>query len=290
MYFHEGKWGYKQGDRILVSPQYDTAFAFDKYNKIALVANKNRLSKTINPLSGSEEIVYDYFFIDRNNHKIELKENASAKPIYTFDYQQDLHLNYLNTKDDFKIIYNSKVYLFTKDGKQVCYGYDDIQPSVSENMFIVEDVLSRFKETERVYGVITKTEGEILKPKFHGVKLNLEDSLIIACNAVFNYSLADEVFDFKGKLIYSNKNHIEYASKTLKVMKVFEPEEHYEFFKDASLKKNELSGEEFKLINYRKAIIIDKERLVLVDLETLKTKIVGKEKLQDNLNRLIMDF
>jgi len=46
------KWGYKSLDKVIIDAKYDTAFAFDKTNQIALVANKNEFNKSVNPLTG----------------------------------------------------------------------------------------------------------------------------------------------------------------------------------------------------------------------------------------------
>lgn len=273
----------------MILPQYDTAFAFDLSNRIALVANKNQSYKNINPITGLEENAFDYFFIDQNNQRLKLKEGEATSPRDQFEFQQELHLNYLNNNDEFKVMYNSKVYLFSKEGKQLSFGYDNIEHTSLKDLFIVESIITQLNKTERVYGVISKNKGEVLKPKFHNIIINTDDSLIIACNAIFNYSLADEVYDLKGKLLYPNKNHIEYASKKIKVLKVFEPEVYFELIQDGSQKKIEVAGEEFKLSGNNKAVIVDKEKLILVDLNSFKMKTFSKEKLLDNFNKLMMN-
>ena len=54
------KWGYKKDSKVVIIPEYDTAFAFDKTGQIALVANKNKFNKEVNqnlknPLTGESE-------------------------------------------------------------------------------------------------------------------------------------------------------------------------------------------------------------------------------------------
>ena len=60
-------------DKVIIIAEYDTVFAFDKTNQIALVANKNEFNKSVNPLTGVEEIGFDYYYINSLNQKIKLE-------------------------------------------------------------------------------------------------------------------------------------------------------------------------------------------------------------------------
>ena len=87
------KWGYKKDSKVVIIPEYDTAFAFDKTGQIALVANKNKFNKEVNPISGEEEYNYDYSYIDYKNNKLKIQAEHFPDSMFIFPQQQELHLS-----------------------------------------------------------------------------------------------------------------------------------------------------------------------------------------------------
>ena len=44
------KWGYKNSQKTIITPEYDTVIDFDKTNQVAMVANKSEFNKVVNPI------------------------------------------------------------------------------------------------------------------------------------------------------------------------------------------------------------------------------------------------
>ncbi len=279
------KWGYKTASPV-IQPQYDTAFAFDQQDRIAMVGNKNNSKTLINPLTGEETAVIDYYFITDKNVKLKLKEAQSKDSISAFPNQEELKLDYLNTSSRFKVLYNNKVYLFNKAGKQLSYGFDNIVKSDIDRFYITELYTESSGDIVRSKGLIDTTGKTIIKCENKHITINTEDSVIYCCSAVFNRSISDEVYNYSGTVIYTNKNHIEFSSKHIHVYKLYEPKIIYMIADD--IKKDEfgIEGEDFYYLDHNKALIVNKENWILVNLETGKKQKVNKELYLSTINTI----
>ncbi len=221
------KWGYKIGNSIIIKPEYDTAFTFDETNQIAMTGNRNLLVTGINPLTGAEIPTIDYYFINPQNQKIKLKSSQSIDSAFVFPNQEELSGNYINNSHWFKILFHNKVYLFRKNGKQLTAGFENIYNSPLEQFFITESDIKRYNDVKRAKGLIDSTGKTIIKCENKHIEINTEDSVIYCCSAVFGVKLSDDVFDYHGNIIYTNKNHIEFSSGNIHVSKLFEPKVLY---------------------------------------------------------------
>lgn len=286
--FNENKkWGYKIGEKVIITPQYDTVFSFDKTNQIALVSNKNEFNKEVNLLTGEEEYVFDYFFINPKNNKVKLQVEHFPDSMFTFGNQQELQFNYLDSSNYFKILFQNKLYLVSKTGKQLSSGFDNIIETKAKGYFETEKYSEFNKEIIRTKGLVDSTGLEVVKCKFHSVSINTEDSTIYCCSAVYNSRLNDDVYNYKGKLIYSNKNHIEFSSKIIHVLKQYEPNET--FVIENSITKNsfDIDGNLFVYLKKNKALIINKDNWYIIDILTKKRQKVDKEEYFKNLYQMI---
>lgn len=281
------KWGYQEGNMTIIVPEYDTAFAFDKTNRVALVANKNELNKVVNPLTGEEEIALDYFYIDRKNNKIKLLAEHFPDSMYTFPDQQELQSNYLDSSNYFKILFQNKLYLFSKNGVQLSNGYDNIVPAKKADFFETENNSEIDKKIVRKKGLIDSTGLMIIKCRYNDVVINTEDSVIYCCSAIYNTKSNDDVFDYKGKMIYTNKKHIEFSSETIHVLKTYEPEEVFIVENDLTKENYEVTGSAFYYLKNNKALIVNKENWFVLDLKTKKRQKVDKETYFSNLYMML---
>lgn len=277
------KWGYKKDHKIIITPQYDTAFIFDKTNQIALVANKSEFNKVVNPLSGEEEYAFDYFYIDCHNTKIKLLAEHFPDSISTFTNQQELQYNYRDSSDYFKIIFENKIYLFSKKGKQLSIGYDNITETKAKGYFETENYSEFGKKMVRTKGLIDSTGLVVVKCKYHKVLINKEDSSIYCCSVVYNNKLNDDVYNYKGKLIYTNQKHIEFSSKTIHVMKSYEPREAFIIENSETNDLLDFEGNDFYYLQKNKALFINKDNWFVIDLKSKKKQKVDKEVYFQNL-------
>lgn len=238
---------------------------------------RDPLHTEVNPLTGEEKQVVDYYFIRRNNSRLTLKLPSSADSLSVFPAQQELSLDYLSASTVFKVLYERKVWLFNKQGKQLSGGYDNLFPAGGDARFFVTETYGEWdKEVVRVKGLIDTSGHIIVGCEKKHVRINTEDSVIYACSAIFNKRLSDEVFDYAGTLIYSNKHHIEFAAKDLYVYKLYEPKE---LFMVANRAKDlyGIEGQSFYNLNHKKALIVDRDTWLVVNLQTGKKQKVNKE-------------
>lgn len=262
-------------------------FAFDKTNQVALVANKNEFNKILNPLTGEEKVSLDYFYINRKNNKIKLLAEHFPDSMFTFPDQQELQAAYSDSSNYFKILFQNKLYLFSKNGKQLSTGYDNIIPSKTHGFFETENSSEFDKQIVRVKGLIDSSGLVVVKCKYHDITINKEDSSVYCCSAVFNSRLNDDVYDFKGKIIYTNRKHIEFSSKTLHVLKTFEPNEAFIIEDSKTNNQYEIEGSGFYYLKKNKAFIVNKDNWFVLDLKTKKRQKVDKEEYFRNLYHLL---
>lgn len=281
------KWGYKIGEKVVIIPEYDTAYPFDKTNQIALVSNKNEFNKEVNPLTGEEEDVFDYFFIDAKNNKVKLLVENFPDSMFTFGHQQELQFNYQDSSNYFKILFQNKLYLVSKKGKQISGGFDNISESKAKGYFETEKYSEFNKEIIRTKGLVDSTGLEVIKCKYHTVVINTEDSTIYCCSAVYNSKLNDDVYNYKGKLIYSNKNHIEFSSKIIHVLKHYEPNEFFVIENSMTHNSYDVDGNLFVYLKKNKALVINKDNWFILDILTKKRQKIDKDEYFQNLYRMI---
>lgn len=271
------KWGYKLNGKVLIAPQYDTAFPFDNTGSIAMAGISYKGRTEINQLTGEEKQQTDYVFINRNNTRLGLGRKGFADSVTAFSAQQELHLNYLSASPVFKILYQQKVWLFNKHGKQLSEGYDNIYAADTDGRFFMTETYSeRDKEVVRIKGLIDSSGRTIVNCEKKHIRINAADSIIYTCSAIFNRRLSDDVFDYRGKLIYSNKNHLEFAAKDLYIYKLYEPKE---VFMVANNTKDlyGIEGQHIYDLKHKKMLIVDRDTWVFVNLQTGKKQKVDQE-------------
>ena len=271
------KWGYKKDSKVVIIPEYDTAFAFDKTGQIALVANKNKFNKEVNPISGEEEYNYDYSYIDYKNNKLKIQAEHFPDSMFIFPQQQELHLSYRDSSNYFKILFQGKLYLLNKNGKQLSSGFDNITETKAKGYFETENYSKFEKKVVRIKGLIDSTGFQVVKCKYHSININKEDSSIYCCSAVFNAKLNDDAFNYKGKLIYSSIKHIEFSSKTLHIIKSYSPREEFIVENTKTGETYYLDGESIRYLKNNKAALIKNNNLYVIDLLTQKKQKLDKE-------------
>jgi len=67
------KWGFKQGQTVIIEPQYDSVYGFDQTNQICLVGNIDPLKRSVNSLTKQVKIGYTFNFINTKHQKLYFK-------------------------------------------------------------------------------------------------------------------------------------------------------------------------------------------------------------------------
>lgn len=273
-----GKWGFKRNDSILIPAQFDTVFGFDKSKRIALVGNINPFTTTINPLSGETQAQIDYSYITPANRLVMVLPANFPDSISVLPDQQELKLAYQDSSDVFRILFHDKLYLFSKSGKQLSGGYDNISSTAAPTLFLTEQVSEYQKQTVRMHGLVNDSGKVIVKCRYHKVTINLADSLVYCCGVLPGKRANDDVFDRNGKLIYTTSGHLEYASKAIRIVKLITLENTYLIENIVLNKQFEAKGDKLVVLNAKEALVTDEKDWVVVDLYSGKKRKVDKEK------------
>lgn len=277
-YSEVGKWGFKQNDSILIPAQFDTVFGFDKSNRVALVGNINPFTTTINPLSGETQAQIDYSFITRANRLVMLLPANFPDSISVLPDQQELKLAYQDSSDVFKILFHDKLYLFSKLGNQLSEGYDNISATSVPSLFLTELISEYQKQTVRMHGLINNSGKVIVKCRYNRVSINSADSLVYCCGLLPGKRANDDLFDWNGKLKYTTAEHLEYASKDIRILKMTTPANRYLIENLLLNKRFETEGNKLFILNSKEALVVNEKDWVMIELYTGKNRKVDKEK------------
>ncbi|MBS1634401.1 MAG: hypothetical protein JST26_00670 [Bacteroidetes bacterium] len=282
--FKEGtKWGFKNQSGIVIPAQYDSVMGFDAANRVCLVASKNAFNTVVNPLTGEEQADYDFYFINVQNRKIGILPEDFPDTVYTFKNQEELADNYLEHAPVFKILFNHKIYLISRQGKQLSKGFDNIYESTLRHFYITETYSEKNGQPLRIRGLIDSTGHVIASCRYRSIKINPEDSTVYCCSSASSGNLNDDIFELHGKLLYTNKRHIEYATRTRVVLKEYEPEEFYSFEDYDGKRLKTITGHGFYYLKHQKALVIQDEDWYILDMLTFKKTKVDKEQYFKNL-------
>lgn len=285
-FLENNKWGYKKGHDVVISPEYDSACAFNKGNLLAMVSTRSQFNKITNPLTGEEEYEHDYSYINARNQKLKILPENFPDSVAVFPHQQELSLDYMDSAAVFKVLFQDKVYLVSKSGKQLSQGFDNIYRSRLKDLYITENTTEVEKRLVRIKGLVNTGGKVVVKCKYARIDINPEDSSVYCCSAVYTNKLNDDVYDLNGKLIYTNKNHIEFSSKTVHVCKTYQPSEMILVENSATRDQYELDGTDFYYLKKGKALLMNKESWYVIDLATRKKQKVDREEYFLNLQKL----
>lgn len=271
---------------MVISPEYDSAYAFSPGNLLAMVSTKSQFNKITNPLTGEEEYEHDYFYINSKNEKLKILAENFPDSVYAFPNQQEFGRDYLDSAAVFKVLFQDKVYLVSKTGKQLSQGFDNIYKSKFRDFYLVENATEVEKRLVRIKGLVSTAGKVIVKCKYAAIDINPEDSSVYCCSAVYNNKLNDDVYDLKGKLFYTNKNHIAFSSKTVHVCKTYQPREMIVVENSATKDQYELDGTDFYYMKNNKALVINKDSWYVIDLISRKKQKVDREDYFFNLQKI----
>lgn len=262
-----GKTGFRLNDKTIIEPQYDTTFGFDAKQKIALVGNLNSKKNFINPLTKELKRVYDFYYITPENKKISIV-TADKKTADEFQTQQKVQKEYLLNASYFKIIYDNKVYLLDKSGKQLtASGYDNISFTKFPTLFMTE---LRDKSGQVFVGLIDESEKQVIPPNYSKIAINMYDSLIVCCTAGTKFNGSDDVYNYKGEKISSSARHIDYALKEYTVLKLYEPHVSYIILENSSKKEKPVTADALYYLKDEEVVMKQGDNYFLYNFKTDK--------------------
>jgi hypothetical protein len=271
-----GTWSlFKDGKKI--SPSYDTIYDFDPTGKVCLGCHKRR-TQLPNKLIKVFTTSYSCNYLNNKGTRLQIKMPGNDT-CSVFGLTKSSVAS-KNEPEAFAVSVNNRRYLVSKDFRQLTFkGHHDIHGSGVSGFYIAEEL----NDAETPFtGIISNQETVIVPFKYSSIKVNTEDSLIIACSAGVRANADDELLNYKGQRLYAFKKHIEQATKLFAVLKVFEPQEGYYIYNFTTKQEMPLPAEEVKLYRDQQILIRIKRDWYLYDIVTAKKSLFKTVKDEKN--------
>lgn len=202
-------------------------------------------------------------------------------------FQQEFHLKYIGTNPFIYILFQDKMYLFTKEGKQLTIGYDHIYLQEKLKGYVLENTIEKSGKQYLLKGLYNYDSNNSIPNKYKNIELNLTDSIYFCCSAVFDNLKNDDVYNYKGKLIAYSPEHIEFASKNCLITKIYQPKTYFLVDDKKQNKNYSIDGDELIPLKNNHCLIFSKNNYTLLNLITHKRIKVNESEIYNIIFALI---
>jgi hypothetical protein len=238
--FREQKWGIKENNSVLIPPVFDTLFNFDPTGKVCLACFRVKGSSG-NKFIKVTTVNYACNYLDRSDSRLIVRNHeGDTCSVFSLTKAGVRQLN--ENSAYFTANQKGKKHLVTKNFRQLTHkGYEDVSVSPDPLFYLAWQK----NEMETVFaGVIDTTEKVIVPFQYAVVKVNTEDSIILACSSGVRDNADDDLYNYRGKRIESARRHVEWATRNFLVHKLYEPREHLVIYNRATHQEKEIQAEE----------------------------------------------
>lgn len=272
-YRENGKWGIKKsgidGDVTIIRPIFDTLFNYDSTAQVCLACYRTKAAST-NKFVKVTTTTYACNYLNKENERLIIR-NTNNDTFSVFSLNKSVIKSYNTNSPYFVVTIKGKKHLVNKNFKQLTFkGYHEIAFAKERNFYMT----SQINEGDIVLaGLTNEREEEIIPHQYSTVKINTNDSLIVACSAGVRFNAEDEVFDYSGKKITGTIRHIDMATKHFLIHKIFEPKEYYVFYNILTKEEKTVNADEVKFYDHDLILVHQKNDWYIYDLNTnTKTK------------------
>jgi hypothetical protein len=244
--FKEGKWGVKSYNEVVIPAVFDTVFGFEKSGKVCMACFRIK-GVSANKFIRVTTLNYSCNYLNEKNERL-IVANRAGDTCSVFSLGRNTIKSLNESKDYFSVSLNDQKHLVDKDFRQYTFkGYHNIALSADPEFYHVDKMVA----SETVYsGLIDKRETIIVPFIYSGIKINIIDSLIIACSAGLGNNAEDVIYNYNGEKIGSYGRHIDMATTNFTIHKLFEPKLHYIILNLKTKEEKILLAEE---VNYYEA-------------------------------------
>jgi hypothetical protein len=236
------KWGIKAGEKIIVSPVYDTVFNFDQNAKVCMACFKSKSTNT-NKFIKVTNTNYFCNYLNTESKRLIIK-TSERDTCSVFQLTKNSIKHYTENENIFKVKFKNTMYLINKEFKQLSFKpYFDIDLCDDPGFYVAQGLNDA---DVPMFGLITVKEEVIIPFNYSGIKINPADSLVMVCGTGYGAGSEDYVFDYRGKKLQSYRHHIDLATKEYIVFKVFEPQEQYVSLCIATKEEKKIQADEIK--------------------------------------------
>jgi hypothetical protein len=262
------KWGIKENEKMIINPVYDTIFNFDSTNKICLACYRTK-SASANKFIKVFTTTYSCNYLNKKNERLMIR-NMHNDTISVFALTKNSQKQYWGNSPFFVVSTKNKKFLLNKNFDQLTYkGYHDISLSPDPSFYFTH-VMS---ENDVVLaGLVNTKEEEIIPYQYSIIKINTDDSLIIACSAGVRVNAEDEIFNYQGKKVIGVRRHIDMATKNFLIHKIFEPKEYYILYNINTKEEKSLNADEVQFYRHDEILIRSKNDWYIYDMNTNQKK------------------
>jgi len=262
------KWGVKDGDQEIIKPIYDTIFDFDSTGKVCLACFKSKTSSA-NKFIKVMVTTYSCNYLNKKSSRLVIKQNG-RDTCSMFSLPKLKDKQYLNGSQFFIATVKNRKYIVTKDFEQKTFkNYQEISLTNDPNFYIVQNQ----NEVENLMtGLVNQHEDLLVPYQYSSIRINTNDSLIIACAAGTKTNADDDVYDYAGKRIFTSRRHIELATKKYIIHKIFEPKEYYISYNLETKEEFQFTGDDVILNSSDEVSVKVKNDWYVLDLTTNKKK------------------
>ena len=250
--FKEGlKWGIKENEKTIVAPQYDTVFNFDATGKVCIACYKI-VSPSSNKFIKTLSKTYACNYLDKNANHLSIKPNSNDT-CSVFILGKHTIKQFTENETFFIVSVKNKKHLVDRNFNQRTFkGYHDIGFCAEPNYLITKIT----PDGNNIYSGLINLREEIIVPfEYTDIKLNTQDSLIVACSAGVKATTEDDVFNYSGGKIGTYNRHVELATKNFVIHKLFEPEERYMIYNVSAKEEKELYADEAELYSQNELLV-----------------------------------
>ncbi len=230
------KWGFKQGETIVIEPQYDSVYSFDQTNQICLVGNEDVSKRSINSLTKQVRHEYIFNYINTKNQKLYFKAPMALDSSCVVNVNKQTASLYLNNSQTFIASINGKKMLTTKKGVQISTSaYDNINFTKVPGFYTFE--------ISSLWGLMDGGAKQIIAPTYSKISFNVYDSVIYCCTAGSKFNGNDDLYNYKGEKTHTSTKHIQCAGKNYAVYRLFESENEFVIFDLKEKKEKHVKAE-----------------------------------------------
>ncbi len=262
------KWGFKQGETIVIQPQYDSVFGFDQTDQICLVGSIDPKKQSVNSLTKQLKIVYTFKYINAGNERLYFKSPNSLDSSSEATPTKYCGALYHNKEDLMIACVSGKKILATKKGVQISNSYDNINISKVAGFYTFE--------TNSLLGLMDRSAKQIVPAIYSKISFNSDDSLIYCCTAGSKFNGSDDIYNYKGEKVHTSNKHIQCAGKNYGIYRLYASENTFIVYDVKEKKEKEVKAEYIYYLKNDNVALLDDDWF-FYDLKTEKRTPLDKK-------------
>lgn len=214
-------------------------------------------------------VTYACNYLNKKNERLIIK-NENADTCSVFSLGKSTLKQFRQNSPVFVAATKGKKHLIGKNFKQLSFkGYYDINLSADPGFYVTQFM----SEGDVLFtGLVNTREDEVIPYQYSSVKVNPNDSVIIACSAGVRNNASDDVFKYDGKKRESSFRHIDMATKNFLIHQIFEPKEYFIIYNIKTKEEKNLNVDEVQFYDHDNILVRIKHDWFIYDMVTNQKK------------------